>query len=241
MSHADPELDASIVDGTVQRTPTVLVLDTSGSMNEETNSADGEPVSKIDQLNRGLELFEQEVTREASTSERVDVGVVAFGGEARVVGEFTNVTDWTPPTLEAGGSTPMGAAIETAIDTVEHVKRTYHENGTPYTRPLVWLLTDGQPTDMDVDDARWSAVTDQIAQGERNDHLMFLPMGVSGADMATLSALVEGIDRPALELEEGAFAEYFEFVSNSIATVSAAEGTPDRVGDTDDLSRFVQE
>jgi len=45
----------------VARVPTLLLLDTSHSMNQQTKDEDGNKRKKIDQLNDGLQLFKQEI------------------------------------------------------------------------------------------------------------------------------------------------------------------------------------
>jgi uncharacterized protein YegL len=231
-------LDEGIVNETAQHTPTALILDTSSSMKR---TPDGETKPKIDQLNEGLQHFKDELMDKASASSRVDVGVVTFGGTAEVQQEMTHITEWEPPELEGSGGTPMGAAINKAIEITEGAKNEYRQNGTPYTQPLLWLLTDGKPTDMDIGDNQWEDVTNQIEVGEAENHLTFFAMGVGGADMEKLNALVDGADRPALKLEQGKFDEYFEFISNSLENVSEEEGTPDQIGDPDEVKDITAE
>lgn len=231
----DPDVDV-----TVDRTPTVLILDTSRSMNRESVGAGGESKKNIDRLNEGLELFRDEVLEKEHASVRVDVGLVEFGGNAEIREDFTHIKNWSSPTLSASGTTPMGKAIELAIDMTEDVKSFYADEGIPYNRPIFWLLTDGNPTDMDEGDGKWDQVQQQLLHGTAESHFELFAMGVGEADMETLNALVEPTDRPALKIKEGMFAEYFEFLSNSLEDASQEEGTPDQVGDTDDLEEFIK-
>ena len=62
--------DVQLVDNSEQRTPLVLVLDCSGSM-------DGAP---IQQLNQGLKLLEQELKGDAIAAKRVRLLVVRRSG-----------------------------------------------------------------------------------------------------------------------------------------------------------------
>lgn len=235
-SELDPEIEPVL-----ERTPTVLLLDTSGSMGNETETPDGDRKPKIAQLNEGLATFEEEMQAQEHANKRVDVALVTFGGTATVQQDFTPIRDWQPPQLEDGGTTPMGAAIERAIDLVEDRKEMYHREGIPYNRPFLWLLTDGMPTDMDEGDQDWIAVQDQLRDGVENNHFLFFAMGVSGADMGTLNALVsEPTDRPALELKEGMFTEFFRFVSNSMEQVSDPTSGDSVELDQDHLETFAQ-
>jgi uncharacterized protein YegL len=231
----DPNLDM-----TVERTPAVLILDTSGSMTTESRTSAGERKSRIEQVNEGLELFKREVTSKENAADRVDVALVEFGGGVDAADDWTTIRDWTPPTLSAGGKTPMGEAIKRAIDLAEEVKEYYRSEGIAYTRPSLWLLTDGQPTDMDPGDSTWEKVRGDLEMGVADDHFLFFAMGVGDADVETLDALVEGTGKPALEIEEGTFEEYFRFVSNSLENVSSEDGEPDKVANETDLSEFVK-
>src|SRR5881397_57190 len=85
---------------------TVLVLDTSGSMNGE----------KIAALNEGLKIFHKEVSKDELASKRVDLATVTFGSGATVLHDFAMITELESPELTAAGSTPMGEAILKATD-----------------------------------------------------------------------------------------------------------------------------
>lgn len=127
-----------------------------------------------------------------------------------------------------------------AIDMTEDVKSFYAEEGIPYNRPIFWLLTDGKPTGMNEGDSKWDQVQEQLRRGTADNHFELFAMGVGEADMDTLNALVEPTNRPALKIKEGMFAEYFAFLSNSLEDASQEEGTPDQVGETDDLQEFIE-
>jgi len=228
------------IDETVERTPTVLILDTSGSMTQESVGSDGKSKENIERLNEGLDFFRDEVLEKEHASARVDVGVIEFGSGAEIRKDFTHIKNWTPPTLTASGKTPMGEAIELAIDMTEDVKTFYANEGIPYNRPIFWLLTDGKPTDMNQGDDKWNQVQQQLERATEDNHFELFAMGVGEADMDTLNALVEPTSRPALKIKEGMFAEYFAFLSNSLEDASQEEGTPDQVGDTDDLKEFIE-
>ena len=64
------------------------------------------------------------------------------------------------PTLIASGSTPMGEALERAIDRVAARKRRYKEAGVQYYRPWLLLITDGAPTD------DWQSAAQSVRAGE---------------------------------------------------------------------------
>jgi len=55
---------------------------------------------------------------------------VTFGGEVQIPCDFVTAEQFVAPTLHASGDTPMGAAIQRAIDLVTQRKRTYRENAS---------------------------------------------------------------------------------------------------------------
>ncbi len=84
---------AEFADNPEPRCPCVLVLDTSQSMA-------GEPIAA---LNRGLHVFREELLAVPLAGKRVEVGVISFGAEVRVVQDFVTVDRFQPLALQGGG------------------------------------------------------------------------------------------------------------------------------------------
>lgn len=182
------------------RCPCILLLDISGSMN-------GRP---IDELNAGLTTFKDELSADALALKRVEVGMVTFG-PVKVEAPFTSASIFYPPTLQAQGDTPMGAAINQALNMVEDRKNEYRSNGISYYRPWVFLITDGEPTDA------WQAAADAIREGEASKKFAFFAIGVMGANMDILRQISV---REPLSLDGLKFRELFSWLSSSLRSVS---------------------
>ena len=182
------------------RCPCILLLDISGSMN-------GRP---IDELNAGLTTFKDELSADALALKRVEVGMVTFG-PVKVEAPFTSASIFYPPTLQAHGDTPMGAAINQALNMVEDRKNEYRSNGISYYRPWVFLITDGEPTDA------WQAAADAIREGEASKKFAFFAIGVMGANMDILRQISV---REPLSLDGLKFRELFSWLSSSLRSVS---------------------
>ncbi|HEY3374943.1 MAG TPA: VWA domain-containing protein [Candidatus Aquicultor sp.] len=192
---------------------TVLLLDTSGSMVVN---------SKIKQLNDGLRFFKEDVTSDELASKRVDLAIITFGDGVTVTHDFSSMEQFNPPTLVASGLTPMGEAILRAIDLIEERKLEYKSRGIDYYRPWIFLITDGEPTDMQPGDAIWNKVIAGINDGENNKNFLFFTVGVEPADMDTLKQLSPS-NRTPVRLMPGKFKAMFEWLSKSQGRVSASK------------------
>ncbi|MFH0968199.1 MAG: VWA domain-containing protein [Methanobacteriota archaeon] len=194
---------------------TVLVLDTSTSMKG----------GKISELNEGLKILADELLDDDLAAKRIDLAIITFGRTVEIVQPFTGITKFEPPELEAGGYTPMGAAILEAARLIEQRKSEYRETGVDYYRPWIFLITDGQPTDMTRGDARWQEVTGVIHAGEAERKFLFWALGVDQANMAILRDLSPP-NRTPLQLKEARWSEMFLWLSRSPAKISDS-----RIGD----------
>jgi uncharacterized protein YegL len=182
------------------RCPCVLLLDTSGSMR-------GDP---INELNSGLVAYKDELAADSLAAKRVEVAIVTFG-PVHVVQDFTTAEQFSPPKLEVTGDTPMGAAINQAIDMVTTRKQTYRSNGIAFYRPWIFLITDGAPTDA------WQDAAARVKEGEGAKAFSFFAVGVEGAHFETLKEIAV---REPLRLKGLRFRELFQWLSNSQKSVS---------------------
>lgn len=214
-------LDAESIDPGLERAPTVLVLDTSGSMEKSVPDSSGEKRPRIDQLNKGLEIFKKEIGGMTEVKDEVDVALVTFGGGVEVQQDFTPFTEWEPPTLTEGGRTPLGQGIRKAFELINSRKEEYRNSGIAYNRPFIWVLTDGIPTDIEPGDQEWANLRQDIEDGEEHNHFALFLMTV-GEDAET-DVMRQLHPERTLALKDGMFEEYFEFLSNSMEKVSSTE------------------
>lgn len=203
-----------------QRTPCVIVIDASGSMDEPTHSGR----TRIEELNEGLKVLHRELLSDSTATARVELALVCVGGpagDADVLMDWTSVTEFTPPVLSAGGMTPLGAGLRIALDLVESRKMEYKSQGLTYTRPWIMVLSDGEPTDEPGD---WQGATSAALAAIQGKKAIIFPIGVEGADLAVLSQVS---DRPALGLQAVKFGAFFLWLSKSLGDLSSS-----RPGDT---------
>jgi len=188
---------------------TVLVLDTSASM----------AGNKIAELNEGLKILDDELKNDDLAIKRIDLAVISFGKGVELVRPFTTISGFEPPELVAGGYTPMGEAILEAVRLVEERKNEYRTIGTDYYRPWIFLITDGQPTDMRRGDSRWQEVIDAVHTGEKERKFLFWALGVDQANM-TLLKEISPPGRTPLKLQEAKWDEMFLWLSKSLSQIS---------------------
>ena len=189
------------------RCPCVLLLDTSGSMS-------GAP---IQQLNQGLAALQSSLAEDEVALLRVDLAIITFG-PVQLAQDFVNAGQFTPPTLRAGGDTPLGGAVQLALDQLEARKQIYRNNGLTYYRPWIFLMTDGQPTDGTV----WQNAALRVKEAESKKKIAFFSVGVQGANMQMLAQLSL---RQPLHLQALKFRELFTWLSTSLTSVSHSTPT----------------
>ncbi|WOF16376.1 VWA domain-containing protein [Methanoplanus sp. FWC-SCC4] len=192
--------------------PTILLLDISGSMTIS---------EKIVQLNEGIKTFKEEIESDELARKRVDLAVVTFGQKVEVVQDFTSIDDFEPKELVADGLTPMGEAIKKSIEILENRKECYKTEGIDYYRPWIFMITDGEPTDMREGDPMWEEVISMVHQGEKDGKFLFFAVGMDSADLETLKK-ISPQGRAPIKLKENHFNEMFLWLSRSQAKVSAS-------------------
>jgi uncharacterized protein YegL len=203
--------DVVLTDNTSQRLPCVLVLDGSGSMG-------GQP---IDELNAGLKILENELKNDDTASQRVQLLVICFGGddEIEVVDDWKDALDFTAPTIEASGRTPLGAAMQTALEKIEAQKENYRAHDIPYNRPWIFLITDGEPTDLD-----WEDAAANCRRAEDDNKVVIFAIGTEDADF---DALKQFSNRAPVKLDGLKFKELFLWLSRSASSGSKASQDTD--------------
>jgi uncharacterized protein YegL len=196
--------DVALRDNTSQRLPLVLLLDASGSMADS---------GAIDELNAGVRLLEEELKRDDVASQRVQLMVIRFGGDAEILSDWTDAMSFSAPELTASGLTPMGDAVRLGLAKLEEQKARYRSNGIAYNRPWMFVITDGGPTD-----DGWAQAAAQCKAAEQADRLIFFGIGVGSA--ANLTKLADFSTRKPVRLQGLKFRELFQWVSSSVKSAS---------------------
>src|SRR5262249_49763082 len=104
----------------------------------------GEPMAAV---NQGLQHLCTELKDDPMAIETAFVSVITFGGRARRMCPLTEVLSFSPPALGVGPGTNLGAGLDLLAQSLrnEVQKSTPDQKGD--WKPIVFLMTDGLPTD----------------------------------------------------------------------------------------------
>ena len=203
-----------------QRTPCVLVLDASGSM--ETLGSSGK--TRIQALNEGIKALEQSLKEDDIALTHVQLAIVSVGGpanDADIMMDWTDAINFQAFPLRTGGATPLGKGLQLGLDLIEQGKQNLRSAGISYTRPWMMVITDGDPTD---DHAFWNNAARECKAAETAKKVEVFSIGVEGANLQNLSELS---NKPPLMLDGIKFKELFVWLSSSLSAASRS-----RPGDT---------
>jgi len=208
-----------------RRLPIYFLVDTSGSMS-------GDP---INQVRTQLSSIIDGLRADPQALETAHLCLISFGATAKVEVPLTSLEHFNvPAVLDAAGSTAMGEALELLVRTrkADLVPKTGTTAGD--WRPMVFLLSDGVPTD-DFDTG--------VREFKKLRWGVRVACAVNGADESTLNRFLDASDAPAGYPDEAGtnlvhvstadpmrMQAFFKWVSASIAAVSGSANPDDMAG-----------
>lgn len=191
----------------MRRLPVFFLVDVSESMIG----------SSLYALEEGLAEIVKALRADPHALETVHLAVIAFAGRARTLTPLCELTAFHPTTLPVGGGTALGAALLHLMDEIDGTVRMATADRKGDWRPIVFLMTDGHPTD-DVGRAvdRWNASYRRFVQ--------LIAVSIGGtADHRVLARLTDHV----LVLDDtaaDAFAGFVTWISRSIQSQSRSVG-----------------
>ena len=191
----------------VQRTPCILVLDTSGSM-----GANG----RIERLNEGLKAFEHSIRSDETLCQQVLLMVIGFGTTVQMLCDWTQGDSFTAPLLQASGMTAMGQAMTLAHSATEEIRHDLQSRGIPMTRPWIFLMSDGGPND-----DGWQEAAAKSRAACENRRAVVWPIAVPpDADGSALKAFARSNMNVYSIGTDANFTAIFEWLSTSLGAIS---------------------
>ena len=186
-----------------RRLPVYLVIDTSYSM-------EGEPINAVQQ---GVNLLVDDLQADPMALDTVWLSVITFDSTAKQISPLTEIGDFQVPNLVPNGLTALGDGLTVLKRSVGKEVRKQTANQQGDWKPMIFLMTDGEPTDS------W--------QGPAND-LKANPVGniiaCAAGPHANSQNLKQITDR-VIELADassGTLGAFMGWVTQSIKTTSAS-------------------
>ena len=164
-------------DGDLRKLPVYLLLDCSASMS-------GSPIQAV---NQGVGTIYTELCNNPRALSTVKLSVITFSGNATFTPPVA-LDQFVPPTLVANGGTPLGGALRALADSIDRdLDKTTKDKKGDYC-PIVFLLTDGYPTD------DYTAQANRIRQFTGSQKPMIIALGCGGgADEAMLKNVAQHV------------------------------------------------
>jgi uncharacterized protein YegL len=197
-----------------RRLPVYILLDTSGSMR-------GEPIHSV---NVGLQAMLSALRQDPYALESVHLCIITFDNEARVYLPLTPLDEvhFTDVAVPDAGATLMGAALELLIQVVDQEVRKSTADAKGDWRPLVFMMTDGSPSDL-------YAFREAIPEVKKRNFGSIL--ACAAGPKAKQEYLLELTDRVVTmdTMDASAFSGFFKWVSASVAIGSSSAGLTGQV------------
>ena len=181
----------------MRRLPVYLLLDCSSSMT-------GQP---IEQVRQGFRALLDDLNTEPMAIETVYLSVITFNTTAQQLIPLTELMQFKEPQIQAGGTTALGAALRLLKNCLETEVRKNTEKQKGDWKPLVFLMTDGVPTDS------WKQAADEVKQQNIANIIAFA--AGTHADVNNLKRMTD-IVLKSDELSPGSLKAFFQWMSQSI-------------------------
>jgi uncharacterized protein YegL len=168
----------------------------------------GEPIEAVRQ---GMKTLLSELKSDPQALETVYLSVITFDSTARQVVPLTELILVKEPTFQATGTTALGAALRLLSERIEIEVRKTTPTQKGDWKPLIFLMTDGAPTD------KWEDAADAI-KSKRPGNFIACAAGAA-AEESTLKRITEVVVR-LHDLQPDSLKQFFKWVSASVATTS---------------------
>ncbi len=198
----------------MRRLPVYILIDTSGSMN-------GEPIESV---KVGLESMLSSLRNDPYALETVWISIITFDREARCILPLTALDELQLPQIDVpeSGPTMTGAALSTLLDRVRHEVKLSNAEQKGDWMPLLFLLTDGKPSDTQL----YNEMIPKIRQ-ERFGGVIACAAGPKAKTepLRQLTDNVYSLDT----LDSAGFRKFFKWVSDTIGVGNRSVGATDEL------------
>jgi uncharacterized protein YegL len=169
-------------------------------------------------VNQGLQFLKDDLQNEPRAVESVWISLISFGGTATVDVPLTELMAFNPPQLKSEGSTPLGEALRLLNKAIDNDVILSAGHGTGDYKPLVFVFTDGDPTD------EWRTPAQEVKQRSRAKTANIIAVGCGpSVNTANLKEITESV--LAMEnVTAGDFQRLIAWISQSVKSTSKKAG-----------------
>jgi len=104
----------------------------------------GEPIEAVRQ---GVKALLSDLRGDPMALENAFLSVITFASSAQQVCPLTDLANFNEPTLTAGGTTALGESLKVLETCIENEVNKASATQKGDYKPLIFMMTDGQPTD----------------------------------------------------------------------------------------------
>lgn len=188
-----------LVSNAATRLPVCICVDASYSMRFQ---------RRMQQANAGIRRFIKEISDDDYAADSVELSIVSFGGnEARVEQKFQLASKITYQDIEPNGNTPLGAAVQIALDLIESRLKQYENHGITRYKPWLIIIGDGAASD----DIRKAVSRIIDLQKERRIKVLCIGLGDEANNLSELK-----LDGKVIQLKNFALENFFSWLSKSM-------------------------
>ncbi len=193
----------------MRKLPVFFLIDVSESMV-------GEP---LEWVKKGMEHLIRSLKKNPYALETVWIEIISFAGKAKIIEPYEELSMFYPPEFKVGGGTALGNALDFLMKEMDQQvkKSTEHVRGD--WKPLVFIFTDGQPTDN---------YENSLSQWEHQYKNRCQPLVATLGDCCSTD-LLNRLATDAIKIEnsnEDSFDSYFKWMTDSIisSSIQVSEG-----------------
>ena len=174
----------------------------------------------LGELQKGLELL-QTLLSNPKTATTVELALVTFKGDEVAYWDFSQPGEISIPTLTTGPLGYLGKGVLKGIELIEKRKGYYSQTGQNYSRPIIGLISTGNPNFGDSETLFYSLMKLHLL-AEREE-LLFWGFGVEDPDIPLLKELIPekpGFLCKKVKEGEGKYLSLFQWLGESLSLLS---------------------
>jgi len=193
---------------TSTRVPICFMIDASTSMKQQ---------GRMRMVNEGIRQFIQDMKTDPYAMSSLELCIVTFGGQARVMLPFTEIGNVQFTDIRPNGDTPLGAATEMVIDCVEERLALYDNTGITNYNPWIIIFSDGLATDSLFGGTSYKKGARKLCryQEENNWRVMAIALGDEPNSLADFTP-----KKRVYGLKDVKISDFFTFISRSVSNYS---------------------